>query len=108
LNLHTCVHIICTIFIFLPLSLLPPPQLVPSTSLHRTCSTLLFSNFVEEKYIKDKNRNMAFLLVWDKDSYTGCFLVLFPWICVLQLQLVHLFQSSSLLPSPCPWRLQPV
>jgi hypothetical protein len=28
-----------------------------------------------------------FLLVWDKDSYTGSFLVLFPCIYVLQLQL---------------------
>jgi hypothetical protein len=36
---------------------------------------------------------MAFMLVWDKDSYTGRFLVLFPYIYVLQPQLVHLYQS---------------
>jgi hypothetical protein len=43
---------------------------------------------------------MEFLLVCDKDSYTGIFLVLFPCICVLQLKLFHLYQTSSLLPSP--------
>jgi hypothetical protein len=51
---------------------------------------------------------MVFLLVWNKDSYTGRFLVLFPNIHVLPPQLVHLFQSSSLLPSPFPWWPQPV
>jgi hypothetical protein len=36
----------------------------------RTCSALLFSDFIEEK-------KMLFLFVWD--SYTGSFLVTFPW-----------------------------
>jgi hypothetical protein len=40
------------------------------------------------------------LLVWDKDSYTGSSLVLFPCIC--EPQLVHLLLSSSLFPSPLP------
>jgi hypothetical protein len=31
--------------------------------LGRTCSTLLFSNFVEEKNIKGDKRNIVFLLV---------------------------------------------
>jgi hypothetical protein len=52
--------------------------------------------------IKDNKKNMAFLLVWDKDSYTGRFFVLFPCICVLQPKLVHLNQTSSLLLSPLP------
>jgi hypothetical protein len=43
---------------------------------------------------------MAFFAVWDKDSYTGRFFVLFPCIYVLQPQLVQLYQSSALLPSP--------
>jgi hypothetical protein len=43
---------------------------------------------------------MAFLLVRDKDSYTGGFLVLFTCIYVLQLKLVHLYQTSSLPLSP--------
>jgi hypothetical protein len=38
---------------------------------------------VEEKKIKDKTKNLRFLLVWDKNSYTGIFLVIFPCICVL-------------------------
>jgi hypothetical protein len=42
------------------------------------------------------------LLVWRKDSYTGRFLVLFPCTCVLQPKLVHLYQTSSLLPGPLP------
>jgi hypothetical protein len=58
----------------------------------------LFSDFVEEKNKDEKN--MMFLLVWDKDSYIGRFFVLFPWTCVLQPKLVHLNQISSLLPSP--------
>jgi hypothetical protein len=43
---------------------------------------------------------MVFSLVWDKESYTGNFLVLFPCTYVLQPQLVHLFQYSALLSSP--------
>jgi hypothetical protein len=45
---------------------------------------------------------MVFLLVWDKDSYTGIFFVLFPCTCVLQPTLVHLYQTSSLLPGHLP------
>jgi hypothetical protein len=43
---------------------------------------------------------MAFLLVWDKDRYTGRLFVLFPCICKLHPKLVHLYQTSSLFPSP--------
>jgi hypothetical protein len=45
---------------------------------------------------------MAVLLVWDKDSYTGRFLVLFPFINVLPPKLVNLCRPSSLLSSPLP------
>jgi hypothetical protein len=58
--------------------------------------------FCRRKEIKDKKNNMKFSLVWDKVSYTGSCLVLFPCIYVLQPQLVHLFQFPSLLPSPFP------
>jgi hypothetical protein len=44
----------------------------------RTCSALLFSEFVEEK-----RKKMIFLLVLDKDSYARSFLVVFPCIYVL-------------------------
>jgi hypothetical protein len=42
------------------------------------------------------------LLVWGRDSYTERFLVLFPWTCVLQPTLIHLCQTSLLLPGPLP------
>jgi hypothetical protein len=42
------------------------------------------------------------LLAWDKDRYTERFLALFPYTCVLQPKLIHLYQTSSLLPSHLP------
>jgi hypothetical protein len=57
--------------------------------------------FCRRKNIKYK-RNMAFLLVWHKNIYTGRFLMFFPCIYVLKPKLVHLYHSSSLLPSPLP------
>jgi hypothetical protein len=47
-------------------------------------------------------RKTAFSLIWGEDSYTGRFLVLFPCICVLQPIMVHLCETSSLLPSLLP------
>jgi hypothetical protein len=43
---------------------------------------------------------MTFLPVWNKDSYTGIFFLLFLCKCVSQHKLVHQYQTSSLLPSP--------
>jgi hypothetical protein len=31
---------------------------------------------------KEKMKNRSFLLIWDKDCYTGSFLVIFPCIYV--------------------------
>jgi hypothetical protein len=50
----------------------------------RSCSAL-FSNFVEEKNIRDNKKDRAFLLAWDRDSYTERFLALLPCTCVLNL-----------------------
>jgi hypothetical protein len=47
--------------------------------------------FYRKKPIKNRKRNMTFLLVLDKDSYTRRFLVLFPYVYELQPQLVYLF-----------------
>jgi hypothetical protein len=78
---------------------LPSPH--PATSRQNLfCPPVLW--FCRGKNIKDNKKNTAFLLVWDKDSYAGKFLVLLPCTCVLQPTLVHLYQSSSLLPSPFP------
>jgi hypothetical protein len=54
--------------LFVPL---PPPSLPPPPTLGRTYSTLLISDFVEEKTQKIKKKNMTFFPVWDKDSYIG-------------------------------------
>jgi hypothetical protein len=56
----------------------------------RTCSTLLFSNFVEEK-----RKKSTVLFVWDTGSYKGSFLVIVPCIYVLLHQLVHLLYAFS-------------
>jgi hypothetical protein len=81
LHLHICIPIFCTMFIHLPPfpATLPTDVITVFPSPGRTCSTLLFYKFVNE------------------DSYTGSFLELFPCIYVLQPQLVHFYQSSSLL-----------
>jgi hypothetical protein len=50
----------------------PPPSM--------TWSALLFSDFVEEK---KKDKKITQLLLWNKDSYTGNFHVIFPCIYVL-------------------------
>jgi hypothetical protein len=73
---------------------------LPSPSTKQNLFHPLVSNFIEEK--RDNEKDIAFLLVWDKDSYTKRFLVLLPCTCVLQSTLVHLYQTSSLLPSPLP------
>jgi hypothetical protein len=56
--------------------------------------------FCWRENIGDNKKDIAFLLVWDEDSYTERFLVLLPCTCVLQPELVHLSQTSSLLPGP--------
>jgi hypothetical protein len=62
-----------------PLSLPPPlSHWYHTPTLSRTCSTFLFSDFVEEK--RKKNN---ILLVYDKGGYTESFLVIFPCIYVL-------------------------
>jgi hypothetical protein len=82
----TCVHIIWATYLSFP---------------GRTCSILLFLNFAEEK-TGDNRKDIPFLLVWGKDSYTQRFLALLPCTCVLQPTFVHLYQTSSLLPCPLP------
>jgi hypothetical protein len=58
--------------------------------------------FCGRENIKDSKKNIALLLIWYKDSYTERFLALFPCTCVLQPTLVHLYQTTSLLPGPLP------
>jgi hypothetical protein len=55
-----------------------------------------------KRNIGDNKKDIAFLLVWDKDSNTERFLALLPYTCVLQPTMVHLCQTFSLLPGPFP------
>jgi hypothetical protein len=52
--------------------------------------------------IRNNKKNIMFLLAGDKDSYAERFLMLLPCICMLIVILVHLYQTSSLLPNPLP------
>jgi hypothetical protein len=63
----------------------------------RTCFPLLQFCCRENK--RNNKKDILFLLVWDKDSYTEWFLTLFPCTCVLQPTLVHFYHTSLLLPS---------
>jgi hypothetical protein len=69
-------------------------------SLHFWAEPVL--RFCRRKNIKDNKKNMAILLVWDKASYTERFLALLSCTCVLHPTLVHLCQTSLLLPIPLP------
>jgi hypothetical protein len=62
---------------FLSLSL-PPSSLSPTFPLPRTYSSLLPLILIEEK-----RKKMAVLLVYNKGSHTGSFLVIVPCIYVL-------------------------
>jgi hypothetical protein len=96
LHLHACVHIICTAFILLPLALWPPSPIIAN---HPTLQ------FCRRKNIKNEKKNNTFLLVWDKDSYTGgCF------IAYMYYNPNWVISSSPLHASlvPIPWWPQPV
>jgi hypothetical protein len=61
-----------------------PPTPLPShwyqiSLLGRTCSFLLFSDFVGEKRWNQKHD----ILAWDKGNYTGSFFVTFQSMCIL-------------------------
>jgi hypothetical protein len=53
--------------------------------------------------IRDNNKDILFLLARDTDSYTDRFLALLPCTCISQPELVHLYQTSSLLPGHLPF-----
>jgi hypothetical protein len=76
-HLHTCIYTVSTIFILL----LPPTshqcQFAPQQN--QVCTLVLW--FCTRKNIKDSKRNVAFLLLWDKDSYTGRFLMFHAYMC---------------------------
>jgi hypothetical protein len=84
LHLHTwCIHYLDHIHPSTPFPHhLPSPTIATHLSPHNLYHTSVFW-FHRRKNIKYSKRNMTLLLVWDKDSYTGNFLVLFPCMYVL-------------------------
>jgi hypothetical protein len=69
----------------------PPPSLPhPLASRQNLFCPLL--QFCWRENIRVNKKDIAFLLVWDKDSYTERFLALLPCTCVLQTELVHLYR----------------
>jgi hypothetical protein len=78
------------------------PFLCPLTPL--TSRQNLFCPFLQFRWrvdISNNNRHSIFSS-WDKDSYTERFLALLPCTSVLQPKLIHLYLTSSLLPSHLP------
>jgi hypothetical protein len=77
----------------------PTPALFPPTSFASRQNLFIpILQFCWREDIRDNKKDIAFLLVWDKDSYTERFLALLPCTCVLSPELVHLYQTSWLLP----------
>jgi hypothetical protein len=61
---------------------LPPPPPTGANPLPWARLILPFCSLILQNR-KEKKKNMTFMLVWGKDSYTGSFLVIFPCIYVL-------------------------
>jgi hypothetical protein len=73
---------------------------IPLTSRQNLFCPLL--QFYWRENIRDNEKDIAFSLTWDKDSYIERFLALLPCTCVLQPKLFHLYLTSSLLPIHLP------
>jgi hypothetical protein len=72
----------------------------PPTCTHNLIRPLILQ-FCWRENIGD-NKDIAFLLAWDKDSSTERFLVLLACTCVLWPIFVLLYQTPSLVPSSLP------
>jgi hypothetical protein len=74
----------CTVFTLLPpFPVTFPLPLVPTLLLGRTLFYSLVLRFCGRENRKDKKKNVSFLFVWDKGSYTESLLVIFPEIYVI-------------------------
>jgi hypothetical protein len=78
-----------------------PFPLPPTPSLLGKTGSALFFNLLRGN-ISNNKKGIAFLLVWDKGSYTERFLALLLCTCVLQPKLIHLYLTSSLFSSHLP------
>jgi hypothetical protein len=73
-----------------------PPTPSTPTSAQNLFHPLVLQ-FCWRENIGENKTDISLLLVGDKDSYTERFLALLPCTCVLQLTLLNLCQTSSLL-----------
>jgi hypothetical protein len=96
--IYMCIHCLGH---FSPCTLLPPFTPLSLWHTGRICSCPLLQFCLRED-INNNKKHIAFLLVWDKYSHTERFLALLPYTCVLQPELNHLSQTSSLLPGHLP------
>jgi hypothetical protein len=106
---YMCMHYLLNIHHPNPFPITSPLPLVPTPDPGQRLFYPIVLQFCRRKNIKDSKRNMAFLLVRDKDSYAGRFLVLFS--CIYIYYNPNWFISSSPLHSclvPFPWWPQPV
>jgi hypothetical protein len=86
--IHMCIHCLG------PLSPLSP---VPTPCFEAESVLPFVLQFCWRENIKDNKKYIAFLLVWDKDSYKKGFLVLLPCTCIttyIGSSLPHFFTIS--------------
>jgi hypothetical protein len=88
--IHMCIH--CLVYS-------PPCSTPPNFQQNLFC--LLVLQLCWRENIRQQGRHSVFAS-WDKDSYTEKLLALLPCTCVLKPTLVHLYQTSSLLPGHLP------
>jgi hypothetical protein len=81
---------------------LPLAPYLPPSNHFLPCFQAALLQFCWRENLRDNKKDIAFLLAWDKDMYTERFLALLPCTCILQPELVHPYQTSSLIPSHLP------
>jgi hypothetical protein len=104
--MHSFISLFFLYYILSLLHLLTCVWIVWDTSSHLPLPTL--HHFQAEPHalpcwgenIRDNKKDIVFLLVWCKHSYTERFLALFQCTCALQPTLVYLCQITLLLPGP--------
>jgi hypothetical protein len=98
IHLFICAYIVWAISPPCPLS----PSFSPTLLTSRQNLFCLLLQCCWRENIRDNKKVIALLLAWIKDNYIERFLELLPCTCVLQPELVHLYQTSTLFPSHLP------
>jgi hypothetical protein len=98
--LFYCFYIYSHVYTLLAAPHPPPPPCVPCPTSEQNLFHPLILRFCWRENTKDNKKDTTFLLLWDKDSYTERFIAFVLCTCLLQPTLVHLYQTTSLLPCP--------